>query len=188
MPVQSAVGGEDIAERGGQVGAQRRVSPEHFVIHRVAVEHQRAAPFQCVQQRRLARAGAAGDAEDKGAVRLLCVEARGLFQPVADGEAKSRAVGTLRPDGGYVRRVEGAQRVEHMLSLGQLVGSGAKTVDDMSVKQRRVFIEADDAAVRRQVGGDVGGRSAGRAGDDGNGCLGGVVAVFHAGRLGLFAV
>ena len=65
---------------------------------------------------------------------------------------------------------------------------GAKMVDDMSVKQRRVFIEADDAAVRRQVGGDVGGRSAGRAGDDGNGCLGGVVAVFHAGRLGLFAV
>ena len=75
-----------------------------------------------------------------------------------------------------------------MLSLGRLVGGGAKTVDDMSVKQRRVFIEADDAAVRRQVGGDVGGRSAGRAGDDGNGCLGGVVAVFHAGRLGLFAV
>ena len=45
LPVQSAVGGEDIAERGGQVGAQRRVGPEHFVIHRVAVEHQRAAPF-----------------------------------------------------------------------------------------------------------------------------------------------
>ena len=43
LPVQSAVGGEDIAERGGQVGAQRRVGPEHFVIHRVAVEHQRAA-------------------------------------------------------------------------------------------------------------------------------------------------
>ena len=37
LPVQPAVGGEDIAERSGQVGAQRRVIPEHFVIHRVAV-------------------------------------------------------------------------------------------------------------------------------------------------------
>ena len=115
------------------------------------------------------------------------MKARCLLQTVADGKPQPALVGALGENLRHVRVVEGAQRVEHMLSLSQLVGGGAKTVDDMSVKQRRVFIEADDAAVRRQVGGDVGGRSAGRAGDDGDGCLGGVVAVFHAGRLGLFA-
>ena len=144
LPVQSAVGGEDIAERVGQVGAQRRVSPEHFVVHRVAVEHQRAALFQRAQQRGLTRAGAAGDAENKGAVRLLRVEAGGLFQPVADGEAKPRAVGTLRPDGGHVRRVEGAQRVKNVLRLRELIAARAEPVNDVPRKERRELVEAEN--------------------------------------------
>ena len=75
-----------------------------------------------------------------------------------------------------------------MPGLGQLIGGRAETVDDMSFKQRGVFIKADDAAARCQMGGDVRGGSAGCPGNDGDRGLGGVVAVFHAGGLGLFAV
>ena len=108
------------------------------------------------------------------------MEAGGLFQPVADGEAKSRAVGTLRPDGGHVRRVEGAQRIKNVLRLRELVAARAEPVNDVSREERRELVEADHAVPRADLGKQPPRARTGRAGDDRDGRLRRIMAVLHA--------
>ena len=49
------------------------------------------------------------------------MEARGLFEAVADGKAKAFTVRTLCPDLAHIRLVERPQRVEDVLRLRALI-------------------------------------------------------------------
>ena len=104
------------------------------MIEGVAVQHAAAQLLQRPQSAGLACTGGAGDAHHQRAGRFDHMEARRLFQPVADGQTQPALVGALGEDLRHVGVIEGAQRVEHMPGMGQLVGGRAETVDDMSFK------------------------------------------------------
>ena len=115
------------------------------MIDRVAVEHACALSFKRAQKARLPRARAAGDADDDLAVvRVLHMEARGLFEAVADGKAKAFTVRTLCPDLAHIRLVERPQRVEDVLRLRALIVARTEGVDDVPVEEPRELVKADD--------------------------------------------
>ena len=77
-----------------------------------------------------------GDADDDLAVvRVLHMEARGLFEAVADGKAKAFTVRTLCPDLAHIRLVERPQRVEDVLRLRALIVARTEGVDDVPVEE-----------------------------------------------------
>ena len=189
MPVQFAVLVEDTGEFGVDGVAHLLAVLQHLVIHGVAVYH-RAAQFpDGVQCAGLARAGAAGQAQnDAVAVRLHHVEAGGLFQPVADSQPQSPVVRAL---GVYLRHgaaVKGPQGIEHPLGLSQLIAAGTQGVDLLSLKQVGVLVKADDAGGGAHTPLDLPGGGVRRAGKHRNRRLGRVVAVLHAGGLGLLTL
>ena len=75
------------------------------------------------------------------------MEARGLFEAVADGKAKSFTVRALRPDLADIRLIERPQRVEDMLCLRALIAARAEGVNDVPCKERHELIKADHARV-----------------------------------------
>ena len=85
--IHRAVRSEDRAAKGrAQRFAQTFVAFEHFMVDFVAVEDAGALPLKGMEKARLPRARAAGDADDRfPIVRGFRMEARGLFEAVADG-------------------------------------------------------------------------------------------------------
>ena len=188
--VHAAVRSEDrAAECLSQRRAQTFIAPKHFMVDSVAIEHARVLFLERAQKARLPRARAAGDADDDLAVvRVLHMEARGLFEAVADGKAKAFTVRTLCPDLAHIRLVERPQRVEDMLRLRALIAARAEGVNDVPCKERHELIKADHARVLRCMGQKIARARLRPTGNDRDGGLGRVVAVFHAGGTRLFAV
>ena len=113
------------------------------------------------------------------------MEARGLFQPVAHSQSQSPAVGALGQDLRHIAVIKGPQGVEHPLGLGQLIVAGAQRVDLLRGKQMGELVKADDAGGRARPPGNLPGRGLRGAGEHRYRRLGRVVAVLHAGGLGL---
>ena len=180
LRVKGAGEGEaDLIPQGGAV-------LQHLMVQPVAVHHLSPQGLDGPQGAGLARAGAAGEAQHHLlAVRLHHVEAGGLFQPVADGQPQPPVVRALGVDLRHVAGVKGPQGVKHPLGLGQLVPRGAQGVDLLSAEQIRELVKADDTGGGSHPPQDLLGGLLRRAGDDGDRRLGGIVAVFHAGGLGL---
>ena len=97
------------------------------------------------------------------------MEARGLFEAVADGKAKAFTVRTLCPDLAHIRLVERPQRVEDVLRLRELVVCRAEPVDDVPRKEGGKLVKADDARVFADAAADVVRAARGGAGHDGDG-------------------
>ena len=116
------------------------------------------------------------------------MEAGGLFQPVADGQTQSPVVRALGEDLRHIAGVKGPQGVEHPLGLDQLVAYRPQGVDLLLPEQVHKLLEANDAGGGPHPPQDLLGGLLRRAGDDGDRRLGGVVAVLHAGGLGLLAL
>ena len=157
------------------------------MVDGVAVQHQPAQLLQRPQGAGLARAGRPREADDQRR-RVHRVEPRRLFQPVAHRQSQSRLVRALGIDGRHLRLVEGPQRVEHALCLGQLVSCRSQPMYDVPREQRRVLVKADDPGPRRQVRRDVRRASPRRARHHRHGSPGRVVPVLHSRCLGLLPV
>ena len=157
------------------------------MVDGVAVQYQPAQLLQRPQGTGLARAGGPREADDHRR-RVHRVEPRRLFQPVAHRQSQSRLVRALGIDGRHLRLVEGPQRVEHALCLGQLVSCRSQPMYNVPREQRRVLIKADDPGPRRQVRRDVRRASPRRARHHRHGRPGCVVPVLHSRCLGLLPV
>ena len=151
--IHRAVRAEDRAAEGfAQRFAQTFIALEHFMVDFVAVEDAGALPLKRVEQARLPRARAAGDADDRfPVIGRLRVEARGLFEPVPDGKAKAFTVRALCPYFADIRLVKRPQRVEDVLRLRALVAARAEGVDDVPVEEPRELVKADDAGLLPRV-------------------------------------
>ena len=151
------------------------------MIDGVAVQHAAAQLFQRPQSAGFPGASRTCDPNDQRAGRFYDMEARCLFQTVAHRQSQAAFIRTLGEDLCHVGTVEGTQGVKHMLRLRQLVAGRSQPVDGVTFKQGGIFIKADHAAVLCQMGGDICGGSARRAGDNGDRCLGGIMPIFHTG-------
>ena len=109
------------------------------------------------------------------------MEARGLFETVADGKAKAFTVRTLCPDLAHIRLVERPQRVEDVLRLRALIVARTEGVDDVPVEEPRELVKADDAGLLARVCEQIARARLRPAGHDRDGGLRRIVAVLHAG-------
>ena len=116
------------------------------------------------------------------------MEARGLFEAVADGKAKAFTVRTLCPDLAHIRLVERPQRVEDVLRLRALIVARTEGVDDVPVEEPRELVKADDAGLLARVCEQIACARLRPAGHDRDGGLRRIVAVLHARGARLFAV
>ena len=116
------------------------------------------------------------------------MEARRLFQPVRDGKAKPRRVGALGINFRDGLMVKLTQRVKHAPGLLSLVRCRAEIVDAAAGEEVFELRKADHTCPLRQMGLYVPCGGFRIAGHDRDGGLGRVMAVFHAGGLGAFAV
>ena len=185
LPVQLAVGGEDAGEAHVDGVFEFLAAIQHLVVDRVAVDDASPQLPDGLEGAAFSRAGASGDSQDDPlAVRVDDVEARGLFQPVADGQAQPAVVRALGENLLHLAAVEAPQGLENPLGLNLLVAAGAQGADHLLGKEMGVFVKADDAASRARPLRDLPGGVRGGAGDHCHRGLGGVVAVLHARRAG----
>ncbi len=143
--VQLAVGVKGTGERGADIVPQGRAGLQHLVVQLITVDDLSSQRLHGPQGAGFPGAGAAGEAQHHPlAVRLHHMEAGGLFQPVADGQAQSAVVRALGVNLRHTAGIKGPQGVEHPLGLGQLVAGGPQGVDLVPLKQVGEFVKADD--------------------------------------------
>ena len=113
------------------------------------------------------------------------MKSRRLIETVGDGQPQPGGVRALGPDGLHGGVVEGPEGVEDVPGLLPLVGGGPQLLHIVCPKEGRKLVKADDPVLRLGVGLDVRGALGRLPGYHRHRGLGGVVAVLHAGGLGL---
>ena len=200
-----------VLHHAGKCGIQ---IPEHglvgfqkMMIDRVAVDDMNAHAGEDMQSCGLPTPGPPGDTDNGlhtrfplspschlrrgargGSSDFDHMKSRRFFQAVPHSQTQTAAVGTLGPDFRYVGLIEGPEGVKDVAGLLGLVQGVSQVMDDMPVKEPGEFVETDHAGARGQMVLDVGRALDRITGDHGDGGLGGVMAVFHAGGLGPLAV
>ena len=169
--------------------AQLRVLIQHFMVHGVAVDDNAAQIPDGIQGAGLAGTRTAGNADNHlFLIRRNGLEACRLFQAVADGQSQPLTVRTLGIDLLNILAVKGAEGVKHPLGLNPLVPAGAEALHRLLVEPVGKLIEADHAVSGLCQLLNGAGRRLRRAGNHSHRRFRRIMAVLHAGGLGLFAI
>ena len=169
--------------------AQLRILIQHFMVHGVAVDDNAAQIPDGIQGAGLAGTRTAGNADNHlFLIRRNGLEACRLFQAVADGQSQPLTVRTLGIDLLNILAVKGAEGVKHPLGLNPLVPAGAEALHRLPVEPVSKLIEADHAVSGLCQLLNGAGRRLRRAGNHSHRRFRRIMAVLHAGGLGLFAI
>ena len=158
------------------------------MIDGIAVQYAAAHFLNGTQRAGFPCAAAAGESDDDLRFCRHRAEARRLFQTVDHRQVQAALIGALGINFGNLRAVEGTQGIEHAPGMAASVALRPQRPDNVACELRGIFVKADNARPRRQMALYIAGTVPAGAGHHRHRCFGGIVAVLHAGRFGLFAV